>query len=232
MTSNNHPKILEIGFDSVDKLDQLVGQRGAVIVKSVSRKMFSDFINTHLEVIPQHDGNKTFDVSPEGSLAKIYRSRSKEGVPPHTDGHDLEKPPRLFLLLCCQPTRCGGGLTQISDGHQIMDHLNEKHYLTATTKEFSFSSNPSKQVMNSDGFNDVVFSPTDNQVRYSFNYLKSQDESGLVDEIRTLHEAMSMSVALEANDLLICDNYRIIHSRTSFEDDTRALVRAWASNFK
>jgi len=211
----------------------VVFNEGALIISGMGPEALQSFIHSLGTVVKQHDGNDVFNVKPSASLGALYHSRTMNAVPPHTDGHDLPLPPKLFLLLCVQPSAQQDGLTELSNVAALLESLSEGERSLISEHQFSFETKPSALVMNGAAVNASIFDPERDIFRYSYNYLSRQSSrpevESLVEKISHFHDGHKQSVLLDEGDLLVCDNHRVLHSRTGFSGADRHLIRAWVN---
>ena len=212
---------------------RLVLEDGAIIVEGLESGDLQEFIRAFGPIVKQHDGNETFEVSPSEELGSIYHSRTTNAVPAHTDGHDILVPPNFFFLLCVRPSREADGLTEVSSVSSLLNNLSEKEIDVLTTHQFCFGTKPSSTVMKSGPVYAPIYDAQKDIFRYSYNYLSNQSTDGsataLIEKINRHHQQHKQSVLLGSKDLLICENYHVLHSRTGFSGADRKLVRAWTN---
>lgn len=206
-------------------------EEGALIVTGLFSADLQSFTRLFGDVVKQHDGNDTFDVKP--SAESIYHSRTMDAVPAHTDGHDMAMPPKFFFLLCLQPSSKNDGLTELSNFSHLLRDLSQREVDILTNQTFSFETKPSSSVMKLSGVRAPIYDKERDILRYSYNYLSGQSSdpeiARLVERINQHHERTKRSVLLAGNDLLVCDNHRVLHSRSAFSGADRHLVRAWVN---
>jgi len=233
----NFTTILELNFsqdaDFTRRCRLSVYEQGCLIVKGLEYGALGSFIKSFGSIVPQHDGSDIFDVKPSEDLGRIYYSRTMDAVPPHTDGHDMCAPPRFFLLFCRQPSANGDGETEVSDSAEFLELLSKQDLDILTSYVFSFETKPSSAVMKIEGVRSPIYDLKRDIFRYSYNYLSKQASGSeaaiIVERIKEFHEKRKMAVVLKKNDLMICDNHHILHSRASFSGSDRHLVRAWVN---
>lgn len=204
----------------------------AAVVRDMDREALDLFLLSLGEVVKQHDGNDLFDVKPSESLSSIYHSRTMGAVPAHTDGHDMPIPPKFFLLFCVQPSPRNDGMTEISSVSALLESLTEAEQEIITKHNFNFETKPSKFVMGGAKVKAQILDKQTGIFRYSYNYLSKNNNkeiNDLIEKIKFHHESNKKSVLLAKGDLLICDNHRVMHSRTEFSGDRRHLIRAWVN---
>lgn len=233
----NLVKINSIQYDNDENFPHYCRLRtieeGCILIKNFDNNNLVKFLNSFGEIVPQHDGNDTFDVKPSEELAKIYYSRTMDSVPPHTDGHDMQTPPHFFFLYCITPSESNDGFTEISSSTDLLKTLTQNEFEKLCTHEFSFITKPSAKIMNAPEVRAPIYNKNTNIFRYSYNYLSKQSKdkyiNEIIEKIKKFHEKNKLPIILGENDLLICENHHILHSRGSFSGNKRHLIRAWVN---
>jgi len=205
-------------------------EEGAIILKGLPKNKLIGFLNDFGEIVPQYDGNPTFEISQNSHLEGIYHSRSTRSIPAHTDGHDLALPPHFFFLFCVKPSPSQDGFTEVSDAQKYLDSLSENELDCLEQYYLDYTSMPGEQAHDGQKSIFQIFNRESNIFRYSYNYLKNrapEEMQDIIEGINQFHIQNKTSILLQPDELLICDNYRMLHSRTEFEDRDRHLIRAW-----
>lgn len=221
----------EPGIEFAKHCRQSALEEGVLIINNIQSSELLDFMGLFGSIVPQHDGNNLFDVKPSNDLAKIYHSRTMNVVPAHTDGHDMPVPPHFFFLHCITPSSNGDGFTEVSDTESLLAQLSKEEYQILITENFNFETKPSTEISRMGSVMSPIYDDKNNIFRYSYNYLSSQSKTpeikNLIEKINYFHEKNKKAVMLDSNQLLICENHHILHSRSSFTGLDRHLVRAW-----
>jgi len=179
-----------------------------------------------------------------------YQGVQTKHFSPHTDGAFLNGvfkkdnklfyvgPPK-FLLLQCINKGASGGENILIDGKKILTDIisHRKELLSAlTTRCISICRDDQLAV------NIPVFEKTNNRIIMRFRY----DEATYVmpnkaQALNTFYEEFiknskyKKNVSLQSGDVIIIDNYRMLHGREAFTDgadssEKRVLRRIWIAN--
>ena len=218
-------------IDFINYCRQRTLEEGCIIIKNLQHSELISFLDCFGKVVPQHDGNSTFDVKFSEELGKIYYSRTNSIVPPHTDGHDMKIPPHFFFLYCVSPSESNDGFTEVSSSTDIFKDFTDDEMEILCNHKFDFITKPSSQIMNAPKVESSIYDAENNIFRYSYNYLSKQSDNvnikKIIDKIKEKHEKNKIPIFLKRNELLICENHHILHSRSSFSGAKRHLIRAW-----
>ncbi|MYW04035.1 TauD/TfdA family dioxygenase [Streptomyces sp. SID3343] len=173
---------------------------------------------------------------PDGASVKAVALAS------HTDRAGPPRPPRVLALLCVRPAPTGGESLLVS-GHTVHDRLaaDRPEVLPTLYRDFHFGAErhlarTGPVFFRADGRLDVQYN------RYQIE--RGHDAAGepltpaqvealdAVDEVLD-DESLFLRLALRRGDLLMLNNYTVLHGRTSFVDHhdplrRRCLARAWA----
>lgn len=205
------------------------------------------FLRQFGDFAPQYDGEIEYAVKSAQGYAAYSDSRSTNDLKPHTDGSDFEPPPRWLALVGVQAATCGGGHTLLMDGHQWLRSLPKSLQTAATTQLHWFGSSQGlhasrpyrvhKPILDSR----LTHPPV---LRFSYNLLMFGDYSAPIEQqhseadpltqeichhLIAFHERQHRAFLLDRGDLLLWDNWRMVHSRTAYRDRHRHLLRYWLS---
>lgn len=206
--------LLELGFDNPD----------ASIMKTIVE---------HLGTIDTHDtqGTTIWDVKYHGNVDqdKGTRSLTTKKFPIHTDASFEEPPPQYVALYVVAEDSLGGGITQLIDGRQILQHLSREAISVLQTKAFKFRV-PQEFIKNHDYIEASILNPEGN-FRYRQEVLILDDctlqELQAISELEFLlaNKSLIKSIFLKTGTLIIFDNGRFLHGRTKVRDKNRHLKR-------
>jgi alpha-ketoglutarate-dependent taurine dioxygenase len=182
--------------------------------------------------IPNYNGSVVSDVRPEPGMDDVYHAGNTRDLVPHTEGYDFEKvPPRYVALWCVTPCLGGGGETTLGDAYEFMSTLSdaEKKRLKESEFEWKVADGLIRQ-----GFDfrtrHPVIEETDRGViiRFSCVNMLHQDDPfavGLQQRVAKFFDNHHVAVEYKRGDILIWDNWRMLHSRNAFGDRGRHLRR-------
>ena len=152
----------------------------------------------------------------------------------HTDSQYHSHPERFFVLACDTPASEGGDNLLIShdDAHAVametlglkgVDRLKQCVWRWKVPKVFQSESAPAVCPPSS------IFRE-DGTIRWRIDNIVCENDADL-SLAKAFGQALDVSpraehVRLESGDVLVCDNWRALHARTSFSDMNRFLYRA------
>ena len=175
---------------------------------------------------------------------ELQYSQSANAITPHTEAPGLDPPPRYLALHCHRQARCGGGHTVLADGHRFLRSLPEEIRAEAAERPIRFD------LAAADGLPAApapVWSERpggEGILRYSYNVMRDgrlegparghDDLDGLDPFNRelcrrgvTFCRAHGVPVLAGDGEVLVFDNWRVLHSRSAFRDRRRHLTRYW-----
>ncbi len=178
----------------------------------------------------------------------LQYTHSRNGITPHTEAPGLPSPPRYVALHCHRQARCGGGHTLLADGYAMIAALEPTLRDEAQRRPIRFD-----LVRGADSDSGLVaapiLAPVDGDqiptLRYSYSVLRDNSVSAPVhddledlEDLDPFHAAMCKQGlehmesegfgALPGDgELLIFDNWRMIHARDTYTDPERHLTRYW-----
>lgn len=182
--------------------------------------------------VPNYNGAIVSDVRPEPGMDDVYHAGNTRNLVPHTEGYDFEVlPPRYVALWCVTPCISGGGETTLGDAHEFLQTLTETEKKELKERVFDWKAADGLIRL---GFDLHTKHPVLEEasggsiVRFSCINMVHEDDSFAVDLQRRVTEFFSanhVAMAYERGDMLIWDNWRMLHSRNAFTDRTRHLRR-------
>ncbi|HEY4489197.1 MAG TPA: TauD/TfdA family dioxygenase [Candidatus Paceibacterota bacterium] len=165
--------------------------------------------------------------------SSVYPGVSSRAYTFHTDGSYDENPPPIVALRCEIPAR-RGGVTQLASGKKLHEWLLSKDRAALETL-YEKDSLSIKRAGKS--FSGAVFTEySGNRVRLRYR----SDEAALASDSQKTQKAINLvqdflseeenlvSFELGARQVLLTDNFTVLHGRTAFEaDDPRRMHRLW-----
>ncbi|MGS1003680.1 TauD/TfdA family dioxygenase [Burkholderia glumae] len=200
-------------------------------------------------IVPQYNGQDTWEVRVKPGFEKVPYSQSRNGIGPHTEVPVGAPPPRYLALHCHRQARCGQGHTRLADGVAFCRSLPPElqRFVSEVPVTFAATLVPgtrSRQtltvpIMSRDGERPVF--------RFSYNQFLYGDVNPSEDALerapsgegadtplarlaklaQAYFEADAVPVLIPDGHLLIWDNHRLIHARSTFTDPERHLTRYW-----
>lgn len=213
---------------------QLLGNNGYVLVVNVPEAFdHVAFLKELGDFQPTPTGTVVGDLKPEADMDDIYHAQNRRSLVPHTEGYEYRGvPPRYMALWCVKPASGAGGETTMLDGYRVLRELTEderQHFLT-TTYTWKSTTGLARR-----GVNHTVDHPVLEQIgddlvfRFSHNNLvvPEGDElaARLLQQGLEIYESSHTAVTYEARDMIVWDNWRMMHSRNAFDDPSRHLKR-------
>lgn len=164
----------------------------------------------------------------------------------HTDSTIVPIPERFFLLYAVNQAECGGGVSTLRDGRQVMEILEQSEAGRAAVRTLRETPLPIRipkafrrkyGATASDGYSHVpVFAE-----KPMWRWRKDKIEQGLVkhpecasDEVREALDTVAAQLADTTNEvrqvlptdgIVVIDNHVAFHGRTAFTDTNRHLLR-------
>jgi alpha-ketoglutarate-dependent taurine dioxygenase len=168
-----------------------------------------------------------FSAASAGSIA--YSANS---LAPHTDGSFRPHPPIVVAMICLVPDESGGGTSILIDGYRLAKQLPAADCGSLAGNTFFFRT-PASAI---DGIFAPMIANTDEhptiRYRYDAKYRPrstSATANAALEAMRRLVDAETCAsrVFLDAGDVLLIDNRRMLHGRTPLTGRVpRRMVRA------
>ena len=223
-------------------------------IKKIKDKsiIFSEIIGTR--VAQSKAGNKIQEVTPKISkLKKISKKKIKEklryhqtnlGGSIHSDGPQLNQPPKYVIMTCVQNAK-KGGLSIITNAKKIFEFMKKKEpeYLNVLRKNFFFERR-GFSFNNSNIFKKPIFEVKNKLIR--FRYLREYIESAYKIKRKIINSAQLSALSyldkaltskkfktqykLQDGDLIIINNNILAHGRSGFKLENkkaRSFLRIW-----
>jgi len=198
------------------------------------------------ELIPQYHGTLTHEVTYRpGNEGRSY-SQSVNTILAHTEAPGWDPSPAYLALFCHQQAQCGGGHTDLLDVESLLPELDQAQLALLTEAELDFPGPAPRPVRTA-----LLRTRADGKrlLRFSFNLLTSGDydppldstpaadrlplgEAGreLAHFVSDKFQRLRQSILIPDGALLIWDNQRMLHARSSYADKARHLTRFWVSD--
>ena len=186
------------------------------------------------EIMGQYKGEQICEITPKKKFESLYYSQNRKKLYPHTEAYEFEYPPRYILLGCLKPDKFKKGLTSIADINPFLNKLDSETLDLIRNNKFLFKANSG---LNTDGFNKSCYSPIlddktlPNIFRYSYNNIYYNKDNKLIErflnQVLEFYQQNKIDYYLKENELLVIDNYRILHGRSEIKDYSRKLLRVW-----
>jgi alpha-ketoglutarate-dependent taurine dioxygenase len=226
---------LHVSNDSIQEYKEVLRQQGYVNFVEIP----DDF--NHLELVqqfgdlmPQYDGELVWSIKADPRFADVYHSLNNKPLLPHTECYEFPGlPPKYLALWCIKAPEDRGGQTTLADGYAFLNSLTAKERDKLSSHRYEFHSTAGLQKSNLGGTaRHPIYdlSAEEPIFRYSFACLNVEDNPFIKDirqRVLDFFEQEQKPIYYQKNSLLIWDNWRMLHARTGFTDQTRHLKRVW-----
>ncbi|MEU8654858.1 TauD/TfdA family dioxygenase [Streptomyces sp. NPDC048737] len=218
---------------------QLLGNNGYVHLVNVPESFDHVAFLKHLgEFQPTPTGTLVGDVKPERGMDDVNHGQNRGALQPHTEGYEFRgRPPRYLALWCVKPAEGPGGETTMFDGNRVLAEFDESELRQFRDTVYRWGSTEglarkgvvptAEHPVLEEHEGELVF-------RFSTSYLviPEGDELArrLIERGNALYEEQHIAVRYEKRDMVVWDNWRMLHSRNAFEDPTRHLKRVQISS--
>jgi alpha-ketoglutarate-dependent taurine dioxygenase len=188
--------------------------------------------------IDTHDqqGTAIWDVKYDSNVdpEKGTRSHTMLEFSLHTDACFELQPPQYVALYVVAEDRLGGGVTQLVDGRELLQHLDGEAIAILQRKSFKFKVPP--EFMKQQHFIEAAILDERGNFRYRQEVLLIDNCSP--EELRAIARLESLlqnhnfiqSIFLKTGTIIIFDNGRFLHGRTKVKDKNRHLKRIRSTN--
>jgi alpha-ketoglutarate-dependent taurine dioxygenase len=218
---------------SADRLDDTFGamlaEHGYVLMTNISDRFDPvAFCRGLGHFVPNYDGTVVVDVRPKHDTQNSNGADTKTFAP-HTEGYDIEGlPPRYLALWCVQPAEGSGGQTTLADTRPWLTALAPTDRKRLEEVEYDWT-NPHGVGPELSARHPVLAEHDGTTiVRFSCNNILCDDDDPVTKlqfEWRQLFDEHHVAVDYARNDMLVWDNWRLLHARNAFQDRRRHLRR-------
>jgi alpha-ketoglutarate-dependent taurine dioxygenase len=182
--------------------------------------------------VPNYNGAVVGDVRPEPGMDDVYHAGNTRPLTPHSEGYDFEVlPPRYIALWCVHPAEGDGGETTLADTRPWVDDLpvDERERLAKQEYDWKTTDGVRRLGLDLNTRHPVLAEFADTTVvRFSCNNLLRDDDDPVValqGEWQDRYLREHVAVPYRRNDMLVWDNWRLLHARNAFSDRRRHLRR-------
>ncbi|MFI7637686.1 TauD/TfdA dioxygenase family protein [Nonomuraea sp. NPDC049400] len=213
---------------------QLLGNNGYVHLVGVPESFdHVAFLKELGEFQPTSTGTLVGDVKPERGMDDVNHGQNRGALTPHTEGYEFQGlPPRYLALWCVTPPSGPGGETTLFDGNRILAEFteDERRHLRDTVYRWGSTEGLARHGVTPTAEHPVLEEHKGEPIlRFSTNYLTvpESDETArrLIDRGNVLFAEQHIAVRYQARDMVVWNNWRMLHSRNAFEDPSRHLKR-------
>jgi hypothetical protein len=183
-------------------------------------------------LIPQYSGELVRDIRPQPEFDGMISALNTGKVWPHTEWYEFpDLPPRYLALWCIHPADGPGGETTLVDGHRLLGEFTpaDLDRLRQPVYQFGASASLARIGVQEQACHELVTEDRGTTI-VRFSTLDLIPDNELVTRwIVTgvaIHAAHHTPIKIKPGELLIWDNWRILHARNAFTDRRRHLRRA------
>ncbi|MEV8634459.1 TauD/TfdA family dioxygenase [Streptosporangium sp. NPDC051023] len=212
---------------------QLIDEHGYVLMCNVLDEFDPvKFCRRLGRFVPNYTGAVVGDVRPEPGMDDVYHAGNTRPLTPHTEGYDFAVlPPRYIALWCVTPASGPGGETTLADTRPWVAALTAEERERLESAEYDWKTTEGVQRLGLDLKTRHPILEENEQgliVRFSCNNLLRDDDDPVVDLQHRWETAFGdehMAIEYRENDMLVWDNWRLLHARNAFSDRSRHLRR-------
>jgi alpha-ketoglutarate-dependent taurine dioxygenase len=182
--------------------------------------------------VPNYNGAIVGDVRPEPGMDDVYHAGNTRPLTPHTEGYDFKiVPPRYIALWCVHPAAGPGGETTLADTRPWLDALNDRdrEYFEKTEYQWKTTDGVRRLGLDLETRHPILAEVDGATVtRFSCNNLLREEEDPAAELQREWHRKFDeehIAIDYQRNDMLVWDNWWLLHARNAFIDRTRHLRR-------
>ncbi|WP_431981517.1 TauD/TfdA family dioxygenase [Streptomyces qinglanensis] len=202
------------------------------------------------DLMPQYDGMLRYQVKAAPGFEGKRYSKSTNTILVHTEAPGWSPPPGYLALHCRVQATCGSGHTELADAYRFVAELPEAErevmrgrlvdWVGHNTAGTGSAGVRKPAVELSDGGREIV--------RFSYNLLTAGHYDPPVDadvapedlplgalgielaqRAEEFFRTQKVSILIPQDSVLIWDNQRMLHARSSYTDTRRHLTRYWIS---
>jgi alpha-ketoglutarate-dependent taurine dioxygenase len=186
------------------------------------------FVQQFGNLIPhQYNGEYVFSIRIDPKIGEKYPAFTTRNVEPHTEGYEYAGIPLHYQALwCVTPPQCGGGKTTLADGYGFVQSLSQQKQDYLIQHQFTFVT-PAGNIVTHPIYDTGGHQPI---VRFNHSSLRAHADEQLqqiTQDFLSFFARKQIVITWKKNDLLIWDNWRMLHSRTQYRDPDRHLKRVY-----
>ncbi|MEU8955686.1 TauD/TfdA family dioxygenase [Streptomyces sp. NPDC048518] len=212
---------------------KMLDLNGYVLLTNLSPRFdHVGFLTGFGRFMPAANGTLVGDIAPEPNMDDVYYGGNRSALVPHTEGYEFSGlPPRYMALWCIRPA-AENGETTLFDGRQLLEHLDTVELQHLTSQEYEWSSG---EGLRREGVKysakHAILEVEDGAeiLRFSANNIAVPEGDGITREFLSRGEKLftdhHVKIQYCRHDLLLWDNWRMLHSRNEFRDSRRHLKR-------
>jgi len=212
---------------------ELMAEHGYVLICNVPDDFDQvAFCRALGDFVPNYTGAVVGDVRPEPGMDDVYHAGNTRPLTPHSEGYDFTVlPPHYIALWCVHPASGPGGQTTLADTSPWVEELTdaERETLESTEYEWKTTEGVNRLGLDLHTKHPILESHPDGMiVRFSCNNLIRDDEDFAANLQQRWHQNFDdqhIAIDYQRNDMLVWNNWRLLHARNAFTDRSRHLRR-------
>lgn len=231
---------LVFGSDTIATFRQILDRAGYLFIAGLPADFdHLSFAEQFGPLMLQYHNEYVWTVKARLQFESSYHSLNRSTLYPHTECYEFEGlPPRFQAFWCVHPSRDAGGATTIADAYQFIESLSaeDRNYVSRKKYRFSSSSGIQKSGLGRSAVHPIYDTESTDRpvVRLSVNCMERDEDDkkieDLLEHVLLFFQENQLSIQWLPNAMLVIDNWRMMHSRTGYEDWKRELKRVWIAH--
>ncbi len=183
-------------------------------------------------LVPQYGGDLVRDVRPDPAVPDtMVSSANMGGLTPHTEWYEFPGlPPRYVALWCVHAAEGRGGETTLADGYALLERYStaERERLARDVRRWRSRPALAREGVRQAACHAILEMHAGVQVlRFSTLDMVADDDLAMawVASGRKFFDTARIPVRIKRGDVLVWDNWRMLHARNAFTDSRRHLRR-------
>lgn len=238
--------VIRPGLDAY--MRELVEQ-GFTLIKDIeSDEDAARALSAFGELVPQYDGSLRYEVKAALGFENRSYSKSVNTILVHTEAPGWNPPPNYLALHCRVQARCGSGHTEFADMGSFVASLGEQERTVLHEQAIEWLGHNTGGIGTEGTRRPIVERMEDGRevLRFSYNLLTTGQYDPRIDasidpaelplgsfgihlarQAEAFFREHKVSVLIPEDSILVWDNHRMIHARSSYQDTRRHLIRYW-----
>jgi hypothetical protein len=228
-----------------------LAQRGYTLLEGIETdEDATEALSGFGQIVPQYDGSLRYQVKAAPGFEDRSYSKSTNTISVHTEAPGWNPPPTYLALHCHVQAACGSGHTELADTRKFMGSLTEGDRAILSECQIDW---PGYGIGGSGSQGArcpvVEVNNTGREIfRFSFNLLTTGQYEpsintygdperlplrsfgrSLAKQAEEFFRECKIAILIPERSILIWDNRRMMHARSSYRDERRHLTRYWVA---
>jgi Taurine catabolism dioxygenase TauD, TfdA family len=226
-----------ISTETIALYKQIIDRVGWILLTNLPPNFEGlNFSKQFGRLMPQYDGQLSWDVKTNNSIINSHCSLGSLEVTPHTEFYEgVSDPPNYLALWCLNPSSCGGGKISIGDSYPFLEALPKNEYDCLYKNKYIYKSEKGliELGLGQSNYHPILSNSLFGKKVFRFNLAGMEEGDPIFlasfrQKFMSYYQENQIDFLQPKNSLLIWDNFRMIHSRsTRFQDPKRHLIRFW-----